>query len=89
MRTIVLILLAGIMLAGCGNVTLSGEAMTAAERSALDAYQAQARYTAATSRPATDPTWTAVYLRENYKQWRFFVQSAKKDLAWGPKLEGE
>lgn len=25
----------------------------------------------------------------HFIQWRCFVRSARKDLAWGPKLEGE
>lgn len=42
-----LVLLAG-MLAGCGNVCLRGEALTAAEASALDAWQAARRAAAVT-----------------------------------------
>lgn len=72
-------------IAGCGNVYLTGDAMTAAQNSAMDAYAAQQR---ATSQPAS-PAWENVYLQENYKQWRDFVRSAKKDTTWGPKLEGE
>jgi hypothetical protein len=71
--------------AGCGNVYLTGDAATAAETSALDAYGAAQR---ATSEPAT-PGWEKAYLQENYKQWRYFVQSSRKDLTWGPKLAGE
>ena len=70
---------------GCASVTVRGEAMTAVETSAMDAYQAVAR---AKADPAT-PAWEKSYLAENYKQWRSFVRSAKKDAAWGPKLEGE
>ena len=33
--------------------------------------------------------WEAIYLQENYKQWRSFVRSANKNTAWGPKLAGE
>jgi hypothetical protein len=72
-------------LAGCGNVYLKGDGLTAAETSALDAYQAVQR---AEKEPVT-PDWERAYLTENFKQWRFFVRSARKDLAWGPKLEGE
>lgn len=72
-------------LAGCGNVYLSGEALTAAETSTLDAYQVVQR---AEKEPAT-PDWEKAYFAENFKQWRFFVRSARKDLTWGPKLEGE
>jgi hypothetical protein len=72
-------------LIGCGNVYLKGDAATAAETSAMDAYQAAQR---ADADPAT-PGWEKAYLTENFKQWRFFVQSARKDLAWGPKLAGE
>jgi hypothetical protein len=38
--------------------------------------------------PAT-PAWEKAYLEENFKQWRFFVRSARKEETWGPKLEGE
>jgi hypothetical protein len=70
---------------GCGNVYLKGDAMTAAETSALDAANAANR---AATQPAS-PDWQKQYLSENAKQWRFFVRSAKKDDAWGPKLQGE
>ena len=78
-------LLAALCLAGCGNVYLRGEALTAAETSTLDAYQAVQR---AEKEPAT-PDWEKAYLAENFRQWRWFVRSAHKDLTWGPKLEGE
>ena len=98
--------------AGCGNVYLQGDALTAAETSALDAYQAVQRagtgntgvspviangmgvqpVEVGTSQPASSPAvpqWLSTYLTENFKQWRSFVRSARKDLAWGPKLEDE
>ena len=90
-------LLVMLCLTGCGNVYLRGEALTAAETSALDAYGALQRVdpcpscvdpAAATTQPAVEP-WVKAYLTENFKQWRFFVRSARKDLTWGPKLEGE
>jgi len=74
-----------VCMAGCGNVYLRGDALTAAETSAMDAHQAAQR---AVNEPAT-PDWEKAYLAENFKQWRFFVRSARKDLSWGPKLEGE
>ena len=74
------------LLPGCGNVYLKGDALTAAETSTLDAYQAVQRSEAAAT---TQPTWEQSYLMENFKQWRFFVRSALKDTAWGPRLEGE
>ena len=77
--------LAVLCLAGCGNVYLRGEALTAAETSAMDAWQAAQRGAA---EPAT-PAWEKAYLEENFKQWRFFVRSARKDEAWGPKLPAE
>lgn len=82
---ILLVILAVWLLAGCGNVYLRGDAATACETSALDAYQAVQR---SASQP-TSPAWVQPYLQENYKQWRSFVQSNRKDTAWGPKLEGE
>jgi len=84
-------------LTGCGNVYLKGDALTAAETSALDAYGALQRVdpcpncvdpAAAATQPCVEP-WVKAYLMENFKQWRFFVRSARKDLTWGPKLEGE
>jgi hypothetical protein len=74
--------------AGCGNVSLKGEAMTACEQSALDAYQAVKRVDTPTTQPAGQ-SWVRPYLTENFKQWRYFVRAAKNDPAWGPKLEGE
>ena len=74
-----------IVLAGCGNVTLTGDSMTAAETSTLDAFNASQRAGA----DPNMPHWAQVYLDENFKQWRCFVWSAKKDTAWGPKLPSE
>lgn len=88
MRRIVLTLVVLVFLLavpGCGNVYLKGDALTAAETSTIDAYQASQR---ATAEPAT-PAWEKAYLEENFKQWRLFVRSARKDLTWGPKLENE
>ena len=79
------LLLALSTVAGCGNVYLRGEALTAAETSTLDAYQAVQR---AGAEPGT-PVWQRAYLAENFKQWRYFVRSARKDLVWGPKLPDE
>jgi len=75
-----------LLLSGCGNVYLKGNALTAAETSTMDAYQSVQR---ASATATTQPTWQQSYLVENFKQWRFFVRSAHKDLNWGPKLEGE
>ncbi len=78
-------MLAVLMTAGCGNVELRGESLTAAEVSTVDALNA-----ANLLRPAANaPHWAKVYLDENFKQWRCFVRSARKDDAWGPKLPGE
>jgi hypothetical protein len=75
------------LVAGCGNVSLRGDAMTAAQQSTMDAYQAVLR----SGDPATQPASGTIksYLTENFKQWRSFVRSAKADLTWGPKLAGE
>jgi hypothetical protein len=78
-------LLPATMLVGCGNVYLRGEALTGVETSTLDAYQAACR----TGADPNVPAWQTAYQQENFRQWRFFVRSARKDLAWGPKLEGE
>ena len=82
---LVAMVLAMACLAGCGNVYLTGEAMTAAETSALDSYNA-------CERGFNDPNlplWTKAYLGENAGQWRSFVRSAKKDENWGPKVGSE
>jgi hypothetical protein len=79
------VLVMAIGLAGCGNVDLRGEGLASAQQSAMDAYQATQR---ADADPAT-PAWQKAYLTENFKQWRFFVRSARKDGNWGPKLADE
>jgi len=84
MRWIAMLLLCA-MLAGCGNVYLRGDAKTAVQTSALDAYTAVQR---AKDNPAT-PSDLKAYLDENYRQWRYFVRSDLNDADWGPKLEGE
>jgi len=70
-------------LPGCGNVYLSGEAMTAAETSALDAYEAAAR---AREAGPTIPAFVEGYLYHNFIQWQSFVRAAKNDIKWGPNL---
>lgn len=72
-------------LPGCGNVQLKGDSMTAAEMSTTDAFNATQR----AEKDANIPNWTKAYLDENFKQWRCFVWSAKKDTTWGPKLPEE
>ena len=70
---------------GCGNVTLKGAALTAAEVSTGDAYNAAQRW-------AEDPGLpfaVQAYLDENFIQWRCFVRSARKSDTWGPELPGE
>jgi len=74
-----------LLLPGCGNVSLQGDALTAAQNSTMNAYQADLR----AEKDATVPPWLRAYLAEDFKQWRYFVRSAVKDLTWGPKLEGE
>ena len=82
-----IVLLVVLGLTGCGNVYLRGEALTAAETSTMDAYQAVER--TEPEREPDCPAWLRAYLEENFKQWRFFVRSARKDLTWGPKLPAE
>lgn len=79
------VVLVAVVLPGCGNVSLQGDAMTAAQNSAMNAYQADIR----AEKDPTVPAWLKAYLAEDFKQWRFFVRSANKDLTWGPKLAGE
>ena len=74
---------------GCGNVYLRGDALTAAETSVMDAYQAVHRSGAIEAHQSDTPTWEQVYFTENFKHWRYFVRSARKDLTWGPTLPNE
>ncbi len=83
--TLVVMVAALFVTAGCGNVYLKGDALTAAETSTLDACNAANR---ATADPNT-PAWERAYLVENCRQWRDFVRSAHKDPNWGPRIAGE
>ena len=74
-----------VSITGCGNVYLKGDALTAAETSTMDAYQAADR----SAKDPNVPPWLTIYQQENFKQWRFFVRSANKDPNWGPKIAGE
>jgi len=74
---------------GCGNVHLRGDALTVAETSVMDAYQAVHRSGAIEAQRTGTPTWEQVYYVENFKQWRYFVRSARADLTWGPTLPNE
>lgn len=80
-----LVVLAALSLTGCGNVMLQGEARTAVETSAMDAYLASQKASA----DAATPAWGKAYLEENFRQWRSFARSARKDTNWGPKLANE
>lgn len=73
----ILTLILCLCLAGCGNVYLRGEALTAAETSAVDAVEANRR---AADTPA--PDWLKAYLAENSQQWKSFVQAAKDDTKY-------
>ncbi len=79
------VVLAVCLMAGCGNVYLSGDAMTAAESSALDA----AGFAQRVEGDGNASTLVRAYAVENAEQWRYFVRSAKKDANWGPALPGE
>ncbi|MCE5280342.1 MAG: hypothetical protein ABFD92_07870 [Planctomycetaceae bacterium] len=84
---IVLVVLLVLVLnsAGCGNVYLHGEAATAVETSAMDSYLATQK---AAADPAV-PDWSKAYFEENFRQWRSFARSARRDTNWGPKLPSE
>jgi hypothetical protein len=71
------------LVAGCGNVYLQGDAMTAVESSTLDAYGFYQRV------DGNALPFVKAYAAENVQQWRWFARSAKNDLAWGPKLPGD
>ena len=88
MKRLIVLIVAAILVAafaGCGNVYLRGEALTAAETSALHANEAQRR----AAEQSVEPPWVRAYLLENARQWREFVRSAHKDKTWGPVLEGD
>jgi len=85
-RFLVIILLTALAVGsiGCGNVYLRGEAAIAVETSTVDAANAANR-----ARDLDVPAWVKSYLDENFKQWRSFVRSNRKDTAWGPVLPSE
>jgi hypothetical protein len=88
MKSVVLVLvmvMAALWAAGCGSVYLQGEAMTAAESSALDA----AGFAERVEVDGNASPLVRAYAVENAEQWRYFVRSAKKDQSWGPKLPGD
>jgi len=75
---------------GCGNVSLRGDALTAAETSVMDAYQVVHRSGAVEAQKSgTTLTWEQAYAVNNFQQWRYFVRSARKNLSWGPTLPNE
>lgn len=74
-----------IMVSGCGNVELRDQAMTAAEVSTTQAFEAARRAEA----DEACPIWLKAYTVENAKQWRYFVRAAKKSETWGPLFENE
>ncbi|MCE5327902.1 MAG: hypothetical protein LLG01_15960 [Planctomycetaceae bacterium] len=82
---ILILILAACITAGCGNVYLQGESATACETSAMDAYLATQK---ASADPGM-PSWSKAYIEENFRQWRYFARSARKDSNWGPKLPAE
>lgn len=80
----ILILAMVFCLAGCGNVYVMGDAKTALETSAMDAWLASQK-----PLPAESPAWVKAYLEQNFIQWRSFARSANKNETWGPKLPSE
>jgi len=75
---------------GCASVQLRGDALTAAETSTMDAYQAVHRSGAVESmRAGKQLTWEESYFVNNFRQWRSLVRSANKNLNWGPTLPSE
>jgi hypothetical protein len=82
---VVLVLGAMGLAAGCGNVSVQGDAMTALESSTMDAFG----YLERVQVDANASPLTRGYAEENFVQWRWFARSAKKDLNWGPKLPSE
>ena len=70
------------MAAGCGNVSVQGDAMAALEASTMDAYDFASRVQ---SDPGASPLVKA-YATDNFVRWRWFACSAKNDSNWGPTL---
>ena len=83
MVMVLLVFLTVCLLAGCGNVYLQGDAMTAAQSSTMDAYGFYQRVDG-NSQPLAK-----AYALENATQWRWFVRSALKSTTWGPALPGD
>ena len=67
------------LMAGCQDVTLRGQAMSAAENSAIHAFEAHKRWDCRSECKA--------YKKLNAEQWRWFVRAAKRDNAWGVELD--
>jgi hypothetical protein len=70
---------------GCGNVYLTGDALTSVQTSTLDAYGFLQRVNA----DANASPLVRGYAVENVQQWRYFARGALRNPAWGPKLPGE
>jgi hypothetical protein len=83
--SVMVVLAMFVWLAGCGNVQLSGDAMTAAQTSTLEALGFYQRV----QLDANASPLVRGYALENVTQWRWFVRSAKRDMTWGPKLPGD
>ena len=83
MKKMILIAVLCLVFAGCQDVTLRGQAMSAAENSTLHAFEAHKRFVEADGKPV----WAGLYLKENAVQWRSFVRAAKKSPDWGKELD--
>jgi hypothetical protein len=69
--------------AGCGNVYLTGDALTSVQQSTLDAYTFWERV------DGNAQPLAKAYGQENASQWRYFARAALRDPNWGPKLPGD
>jgi uncharacterized protein YceK len=68
---------------GCGNVYLTGDALTGVQQSTLDAYTFWERV------DGNAQPFVKAYGQENVSQWRYFARAALRDQNWGPKLPGD
>jgi outer membrane PBP1 activator LpoA protein len=77
------VILLAVFLAGCGNVNLSGDALTSVQQSTLDSYTFWSRV------DGNAQPFVKAYAQENVTQWRYFARAALRDQNWGPKLPGD
>ena len=82
MKRFLILAVLAVGLAGCHQVTVTGDAHTALTTSATMAYGAFDR-----TKDNTDiPSDVRTYLKLNWTQWRWFVRAANRDVTWAAEL---